>query len=329
MKRLESLSTVEREILYLTLMDATAPAVKIAEKVGCKPHAVQAALAKFQARDIISRRVMINVFRLGYSLHSIYISLSVEGQRLREEIAQHLATYSATSMVLELSGEYDFFVSLVARDAVELARFNYELSGRFSGAVLKKDVAVAVSNTEFGEKVLLPGDGFYAECTYSADQEKYRVDSVDRRLLHYISSETFSSSAQVARALEIPPSTVEYRLRKLRERGVICADLNELRGSEVGLCNYILLVGMKGFPTETHAEFRAFLRRNPGVTSLSFEVGYWDYRLGVSVQAEPELAALVSEMRQNFDDRIATVLSLPLFQVRKVRDYPFPAHDVA
>jgi|688.fasta_scaffold03844_3 DNA-binding Lrp family transcriptional regulator len=328
MKRLESLSAVEREILYLTVMDAAAPAAKIAKKIGCKPHAVQAALAKFQARDIISRRVMINVFRLGYSLHSIYISLSVEGQRFREEIAQHLASYPATSVVLELSGEYDFFVSLVVRDAPELARFNYELSERFSGAVLKKDVAVAVSNTEFGEKVLLPGDGLYSECTYSADQEKHDVDFVDRRILDCISNETFSSSAQVARVLEIPPSTVEYRLRKLRERGIICADLNELRGSEVGLCNYMLLVGMKGFPSETHADFRAFLRKNPAVSSLSFEVGYWDYRLGVSVQAETEVAALVCDMRQNFDTRIASVQTLPLFYAHKVRDYPFPPSEI-
>ncbi len=328
MKRFESLSPVEREILYHTVMDAAAPAVKIAEKVGCKPHAVQAAVAKFQSRDIISRRVMINAFRLGYSLHSIYISLSVEGQRSREEIAQHLVSYPAAGVVLELSGEYDFFVSLVAREALDLARFNYELSERFSGAVLKKDVAIAVSITEFGEKVLLPGEGFSPEWTYSADQEKHEIDIVDRRILYCISNETFSTSAKLARVLGIPPSTVEYRIRKLRERGIIFADLHELRGSEVGLVNYLVLVGMKGLPAETHADFQAFLRESRVVSNLCSEVGCWDYRLGISVQSETELADFITALRDSFDDSIAAVQMLPLVGSRKVKDYPFPPGEL-
>lgn len=324
MKRLESLSAVEREILYLTVMDAAAPAVKIAERVGCKPHAVQAALAKFEAHQIFSRRVIVNVFRLGYSLHSVYVTLSTEGRGQRNEIAEHVAAHPATSSVLELSGEYDFVVSLVVRDSMALARFNYELSERFSGAVLKKDVAITLSNTEFGEKVLLPGDGLYSECSYAVDQERHEVDAVDQRILYCISGSEFSTSARLSRALGIPTSTLEYRIRKLRERGIICGDLHELRGRQVGLSNYVVLVGMKGFPAETHSEFRSYLRQNPVVSSLSFEIGYWDYRLGVSVREECELNELVTEMRQRFGERIAAVQPLPLVGVRKVRDYPFP-----
>lgn len=90
------------------------------------------------------------------------------------------------------------------------------------------------------------------------------------------------------------------------------------------MSNYVLLVGMKGFPAETHSEFRSYLRQNPVVSSLSFEIGYWDYRLGVSVREECELNELVTEMRQRFGERIAAVQPLPLVGVRKVRDYPFP-----
>jgi Lrp/AsnC family leucine-responsive transcriptional regulator len=320
------LSKTERHILYTVLMNARVPVPDLARQVGCAQNAVQYALRKFKESGLIHRRVMIDVFRLGYARHAIYITLSSEGQIRREDIAAFLTASPYTTVVLDVGGDYDLFVATVTRSSAELARFNQELSGRFGSLFLKKDIAVTVRHSVFGEKVLVGDPSLYSECYYEVDpnmtERPIQVDDLDHRLLYAMSGPHMSSSRSLAQALGIPASTIDYRVKRLETAGVICGDLHEIRGEMIGLTNYIVLVGMKGLPDNRHREFYSFAKLHPNIAHLSFEVGYWDYMLGVAVQSQKELNSLVDAIRREFGEAIASVKSFSMFYARKVRDYP-------
>lgn len=181
------LSECERQILYTVLMNGRATVPEISRQVRCRSHVVQHALRKFRDTGLIARRVMIDIFRLGYSRHAIYITLSSEGQHKKLEIAQFLADSVCTTVVLEVGGEYDFFVATVTRTSAELAAFNQELSSRFGALFSKKDVAVTVRHSVFGEKVLVRNPDQYVECFYEVDSslssQSVSLDNLDHQLL--------------------------------------------------------------------------------------------------------------------------------------------------
>ncbi len=323
MQSLSPLAEQDREILYLALMDASASVAKLAAAVGCKPHVVQAALTKFHSTGLISRRVMVDAFRLGLSRHSIYISLSKDGQEKCGKVSEFLVDHPATSVVLEVAGDYDFFVAILVRDSGELAQFQLAFASAFPSATLRMDIAVTIRHSVYGEKSLLSDKRLYRECTFAMGGRQFEADEVERRILFRVCDSVFRGSAQLSRRLGMPASTVEYRLKKLRERGIICGDMYEVRGELLGLSNFIVLVQMKGVSDVTHTGFISFARLHPHITHLSFEVGYWDYQLGVAVQEVEQLNALIEEVQSRFSDQLVIARAIPMFKARKVRDYPF------
>lgn len=322
MQRLKALPGVDRDILYLVLMNASASVAKIARTVGCSPNLVQSALRKLHAKGLIYRRVMIDAFRLGLTRHSIYLSLSSEGQRERERFVSYLVEHMATSVVMEVAGDYDLLVGVLVRNAAELVQFQGELAAAFPGAVLRKEMAATVRHSVFGEKSLVTDKSLYSECSYAMSSETSEADIVDRQILFLIGDGVIRSSAQLSRGLGIPPSTVEYRLKKLRERGIICGDMFEVKGNMLGLLKYLVLVEMKGITDSLHADFVSFCRVHPYIPHISFEVGHWDYQVGAAVPEVQQLNRLLEELNDQFRGHILSAKPMPMFKARKVRDYP-------
>jgi Lrp/AsnC family leucine-responsive transcriptional regulator len=214
----------------------------------------------------------------------------------------------------------------VTRTSAELATFNHELSSKFGSLFLKKDVAVTVRHSVFGEKMLVANPELYAECFYEVDHSLVRasveLDELDHQLLYTLAGPGLNSSRALAHGLGLAPSTVDYRLKRLESAGVICGDMHEIRGEMIGLTNYIVLVGMKGVSEECHKEFYQFSRKHPNISHLSFEVGHWDYMLGVAVEEQKDLNVLIDVIRRAFRDSVASIKSFSMFRAHKVRDYP-------
>ena len=99
--------------------------------------------------------------------------------------------------------------------------------------------------------------------------------------------------------------------------------MHEIRGELLGLNNYLVLVGMKGLSEKLHEAFYKFARAHRFVTHCSYEVGVWDYMLGVAATRQREVNDLVELLHQHFGDYISSVRSIPMFRARKIKDYPF------
>ena len=151
---------------------------------------------------------------------------------------------------------------------------------------------------------------------------------MDHRLLCALSQEAPGSLAGLPRSLGLPKSTVEFRVRRLREQGILCGDMHEIRGEKIGLHNFILLVDMKGLTEETHRRFHQFVRKHRLVTYFSYEIGVWDYMVGVAAEQARDVGDLVERLHRQFGDAVSTVKSFPMFRARKVRDYPRDPRDV-
>jgi DNA-binding Lrp family transcriptional regulator len=321
MTSISAFTQLERSILYLVLMDASASVVKIAATLGCKPHSVQAAINKFRRNGLISRRIMVDVYRLGYSRHAFYISLSSEGQRQRDKLVLSLVNHPSTTVVLEVGGEYDFFVAVITRNPGELAAFQSTLADTFGVPFQKKDLALTIRHSVFGEKSLLADLSACTECTYAVTDSLVETDALDRRILAELCAPGVISFPHVARKLGLPQSTLDYRLKRLKEQQVICGDMHEIKGELIGLSNYIVLLGMTGLNQATQSRFYSFVKHHPYVAHYSHEVGHWDYMLGIAVDSHQRVNELVEQMRRLFGESIATVKSFPMFRARKVVDY--------
>jgi hypothetical protein len=98
--------------------------------------------------------------------------------------------------------------------------------------------------------------------------------------------------------------------------------MHEIRGELIGLANYIVLVSMKGVSQANYADFFAFAKSHPNITHLTFEVGHWDYMVGVAVEQQRDLNVIIDAIRGALGDSVASIKSFSMFFAHKVRDYP-------
>jgi DNA-binding Lrp family transcriptional regulator len=147
-----SLTSIEKKVLYLISIDAGAPVSKIAGALGCKPHIVQLACKKFNKLGLLSRRVMIDTFRLGYKKHTFFIALSPEGIANKVELIRFLTLCGNVSTVTELSSDYDLLVEVISRSSDEFWDLQTRLASRFPTPIQKKEITVVTRQSAFGEK---------------------------------------------------------------------------------------------------------------------------------------------------------------------------------
>ena len=138
-----------------------------------------------------------------------------------------------------------------------------------------------------------------------------------------MSSPDFHSLAQLSRETNQAFSTIDYRVKKLRERRILRADLHELHGEVLGLSYFMVLISMKGFPQRLHGEFHAFAKEHQHITRYSHEIGYWDFVLEVSLPPTSMIDVVIEPLYARFGSYVASLKSLERLRVHKMMDYPF------
>jgi Lrp/AsnC family leucine-responsive transcriptional regulator len=118
----------------------------------------------------------------------------------------------------------------------------------------------------------------------------YVLDKKDSTLLKHIQDNARLTSAELGRLVNLSPSGVQKRLRKLEENGIVERYATMLNRKRLG---YDLLVFVKviiqGHTTELIAEFDNAIREMPEVLESHRIIGDADYLLKVVVRDREQL----------------------------------------
>lgn len=135
-------------------------------------------------------------------------------------------------------------------------------------------------------KKLIAGESHYVNVE--------ELDETDREILDLLVVDASRSIAEIARALNMPRPTVQYRVQKMRERGVIKAikaipDFAKL-GKQV---TAFVLVNFLPNPDVSQRELAEKISKLQGVHEVHVISGEWDLLLKVRVGSMEELGRMV------------------------------------
>lgn len=118
------------------------------------------------------------------------------------------------------------------------------------------------------------------------------IDDLDKVILNIIQKDARISNADIARQVNLAPSAVLERLRKLEERGLVCGYLTELNARQLGF-------GLTAFvfvrTDDKHGETAEILSRFPEVLEVHHVAGEDCYLLKVKTHDAEELGRLLRE----------------------------------
>lgn len=317
------LSPRDREVILKAQLRASEPLSRLKKGLNYKEHTVRYSIQRCLETNIIAPRVFVNLNRLGFNQYEVFFTLSSDKKQSRSGLIKSLVASDYISWFGQLGGDFQYGLNMVARNIGEVVSFFADLSEQFGTVFMEKAFAERISLQYFGSKFLSSRTRPAGMLSYAATTDKVEIDDTDRRILSAVTKMGERSSRRLARELSLPQTTVDYRLRKLEEKGVIVGYYYHLQAQELGLQSFLLLVGMKSISVKAISEFNAFCARHPNVLLLIHSLGSWDFEVWIDTETAVQATAIVEQLYDAFGHELSWIKILPAFQVLKVAEYPF------
>lgn len=310
----------ENKILSIIQLDGESSIADLARKTGLRQRTVQECIGRLVERKTIQRVVMIDMGRLGFTHYLIYLK-EIEGDvNAYDRFLESLDDERQVTAVLAMSGRFELVVNLMARSPNEFRSIWDRI--RLSAPSFSQLVTVRPSYHLFGRRYPETGD---AESTRSLsyrplEEVKADVSEDDLPLLSAYSR--FSSLVEVSRALGIRESTISYRIKRLKQQGIILrvVYINYGREQEKTTRHLIRL----GRPAKDIEErLYRFCLFTPSVMFLSSSVGEWDYEVQVSSRNLLEAEKAKRLLYESFPGEIRGIDSIVRTKSIKAITFPF------
>ncbi|RIL09251.1 MAG: hypothetical protein DCC75_06950 [Proteobacteria bacterium] len=264
---------------------------------------------------------------LGFLEFDVYLTLSVSSVSKREQFEQALIASENVSLIIELGGEYEYAVTICSRNPSEVSTFFDNLGKRFGDVIFAKAVAIRRVYTGFGRKYLM-NKKVNPIVQMQFEKKTCTIDETDHEVLKGLSRNDFSSIAVLARQLKIPATTLEYRIKKLKENKIIVGSIYGISMRFLGVLSYRLILYARGSTEAFRNQLFEFCGQHPNIINFVHGIGAWDFELGVEVERDSDIVPIVRALQAKFVDQINKITTCPIFRFLKVQNYPFSAYPL-
>ena len=138
------------------------------------------------------------------------------------------------------------------------------------------------------------------------------MDSLDRRILSQLASDSSASLGELAETLEVPSSTLHQRIKRLESRGVITGYRATINQREAGLTLHAL-VSLTPIDPARPDDVAELISPIAEIESCWSVAGTESYIVKVAVGEPSDLEVLLARIRSvaNVSTRTSVILSTP------------------
>ncbi len=317
-----SLSDKEATILAAAELRAQAPIEVLQKESGYREHIVRHALRRLRQREVIRPLPVINLHQIGFSVYNVFFSSAALGETARQALVRSFVSTPEVLWVGEFGGEYHYGVAFCAERPAHVIDFLHDICRKHKDLFLEKAVSLTISSTLYPRRYLssrkFSVDPIYIRST----SDPVDVDDLDMRVLAALSTFSDLSHRQLAAKVRVPLSTLELRIKKLREKGVIVGDIYVVSPAKFERQSYKLLIYTKGIDPEMSKKMDAFCSQHPNIVYLFECFGVWGFEIGVEVPAQEDVSVIMQEVYEAFGSSVTNIKLLTTFRYPKVRWFP-------
>lgn len=317
------LTDKEREIFRAAQMVPRLSVAELRARSGYRDHSIRYHIQRGLEEQVLVPRCFVNLHLLGYLQLEVFFSLAPDRAEGHVQLLEALRASDRVSWLGEVGGEFHYGANVCARSMAEAVSFFDALSAKFGHLVLDRQIAVRVSLDYFGNKYLAPDVESGKELSYEVTEERRTIDEVDHRILSALMKYSPLVRRPLAQHLGLPLSTLEHRIKRLEQAGIIGGYYYLIDPNKIGMQSFLFLVGVKGATPELKKRLGEFARLHPNVVVFLQTIGNWDFELAIDVEDARESIRISEQLHERFGSSLRFVKVLPSFGYPKVLEYPF------
>jgi DNA-binding Lrp family transcriptional regulator len=318
------LTDQDREILASAYFQAGAPLSKVAQETGIPQHTVRRSLENLLESGYICRYAYINPSKLGFQEYYLSWRVATQEPQLCANLLQRFSSCEGVSWLAEIGAPFPYETVFFARNAHHVIELLNLVASEVGPLVLEKKISTLISFTSFVPKFLSKRSDLLQSISYRTDTRSLDIDELDHGILQSITSPTFTSYGQVARALGVAQSSLTYRIDRLKKEGVILGEGYLIQRSDlVGMTSFRMLAKLKKYSPETRKQLFDVCASHHAVYCLAELLGEHDLEFSARVHHPREIPAVVESLRKALPDTLGTIEFYPDIQRFKSQSYPF------
>jgi DNA-binding Lrp family transcriptional regulator len=319
----------EREILVYVQHRADLAISEVARYLGYSEASVRRSFQRLIDGNVLARRAFIDLYRLGFSKHAFFFSLSETSASARKKVLDYLLSHPQIAYVAEVGGDFRFKADICTRKQPELREFLRTFSASFGDILRDKAFAQLLEQVEMGIKCVSQRRLPVVELAMGVSDVVEVIDDADHAILMRLSEIGEQSFSDVARKLGMPLATFTYRVENLRRKKILLGFRYVINGPALGLADYFHLVYTKGLRDDTRARLFNFCRDHPDIRYFVPCIGSWDFEIGSNLLTAERVGTITDQLYEVGGDSILRIQALPLYRVNKVSNYPLSLAELA
>jgi DNA-binding Lrp family transcriptional regulator len=317
------LSELEGRVLGAMRLVADAPIPTVAAALGVKQSSVRHALQRMTERGVCRRFALINQSTLGYIGYDVTTALAFRHADERTKFFAHLSKSPEIPEVVETGGPFHCAFTVCSQSPADVEQYLQALGERFGPIFVNENIGVCLRYSIFSPKFLLGRKKALKDIvTVPALPIDPKIDAVDRKIISALANNGSASYRDLARSLDIPISTLSYRIKALEKNGTFLGYIYLVDARQFDHESFLIYLSLKSNTAELRKKIFDFCHSEVYITYLIEWLGYWQYGIGVIAPASTQASDIVNELYARFGAAFNELSLFPILKYHKVSGFP-------
>jgi len=311
------LSPTDQKMIQELLLDSRISASNLGKLVHLSPTSTINHINNLIKKGVINQFITIpNLIKANYKLWYTFLDIPLEQEGA---CIQSLIKFPNTLTIIKTTGKYNLIVGFAGKNFSDLDKGLTIISKH---AKARDFMVLSVKEMAFKPyKLFEKSKKEKSAVTKQTSKDNISLTKLDKLLLRELSHNARENIANISYKIKSPPETIVYRLKKLRENGVIERFFTNINIFSFGFQGYILTI--KILNKEIQNEVFDFIKNHPRTNGqYLLKESSWNILSPLIVKDAVELKLFIDELQKRFGKDI---ISYETTQILSQEFYdPFP-----
>ena len=250
---------------------------------------------------------------LGLRTFRLYVDVAAMPVETRRRLMQAYRTHGSTQWVAWGEGAWDFILRFSLPDESAFKAEVESFMNRFGAFVQRKSITLGMYQSYFPPTYLAGGER-RARIRFDSARLPAKLSAADYRILSALYDDARIPTTHLAQALRLTPEAVQYRLKRLLEKGVIQGYSAWFDSQPAGFEFHKVFFWLQNLTPQQEKNFVRYLESDPHVAYLVRVLGDWDLEVDVHVQSPRQLHDFISSVEKRFPGLVRDHASLVILE---------------
>ena len=275
---------------------------------------------RLQEKGIIKKfYTKINDAKLGYIHIRLYLTYQYTNPEIEEEIIKHFCENRYVEFIHSAEGDHDLVLVLGTKNIVDFYNSWTKTLNKYRNYFTNQIFSIFVKSYKYKHLFLIKDKQTKRTENIKPKMfiipQELEIDDLDYKILKIIISDARTQTIEIAKKLKTTSKTINNRIKRLIEMGVIEDYRVSLDLSKIGYSIYKAFVNLRDF--DKIKKIIEYISENPSLDDIDIAMGYSDMEFVFILQNTDELIEIMKDLYQKFPDTIKNYSYMRLVKTHK------------